>query len=73
MDRLLVRTADFGSANSLKDEEPHPFEMTDDVVVHGKRKPSRAAYIVYVGADALRGCASVTYDKPRHLIQKTCK
>ena len=73
IDRLLVRTADFGSANSIRDEEPDPSEMTDDIVVNGKRKPSRAAYIVYVGADVLRGSASITYDKPRHLIHLMCK
>ncbi len=73
IDRLLVRTADFGSANSIRDEKPDPSEMTDDIVVNGKRKPSRAAYIVYVGADVLRGCTSITYDKPQHLIHLTCK
>ncbi len=73
IDRLLVRTADFGSAKSIRDEEPDPSEMTDDIVVNGKRKQSRAAYIVYVGADVLRGCTLITYDKPRHLIHLTCK
>ena len=73
IDRLLVRIADFGSANAIPDEEPDPSELTDDIVVNGKRKRSRASYIVYVGADALRDCASITYDKPRHLIQLMCK
>lgn len=72
IDRLLVRTADFGSASSIRDEEADPSKMTDDIVVNGKRTPSRASYIVYIGADALRGCASITYDKPNRLIQLMC-
>ena len=38
VDRLLVRTADFGSANSIRDKEPDPSETTDGIVVNGKRK-----------------------------------
>lgn len=73
IDRMMVRVADFGSAASIQDEEIDPSEMMDDIVVNGKRKPSKASFIVYIGADALSGCASITYDKPRHLIRMMCK
>ena len=71
LNQLLVRIADHGSAASIP-KDADPAETTGDVVVRGKRRPSHASYIVYLGADALQGCSSITYDKPRHLIDLSC-
>mgnify|MGYP004500908509 CR=1 FL=1 len=72
--RALVRTADYGSAGSIPDDtEIDPSESGgEDIIVTGKRKASAPVYLVYVGADALRGCSSLTYDKPRKTISMSC-
>lgn len=72
VDRLLVRTADYGSAGSIPDNDIDPSEMSGDIIVNGRRSASRPSYVVYVGADALQGCASITYDKRRHRIDLAC-
>lgn len=72
IERLLVRTADYGTAGSIPDEDIDPSELAGDIIVNGKRSASRPSYVVYVGADALQGCASITYDKGRHLIRLAC-
>lgn len=72
IDRILVRTADYGSAGSIPDDDIDPSEMAGDIIVNGKRSASRPSYVVYIGADALQGCASITYDKRRHLIELAC-
>jgi hypothetical protein len=72
IDRILVRTADYGSAGSIPDDDIDPSEMAGDIIVNGKRSASRPSYVVYIGADVLQGCASITYDKRRHLIKLAC-
>ena len=73
VDGLLVRTADYGPSGVIRDEFVDPAEAPDAVVIRGRRKPTRASYTVYLGADALAGCPAVAYDKPPRLIQLTCR
>ncbi len=70
---LLVRTRDYGSASSIKDPSvDDPSESAGDIVVKGKRKPSRPLYVVYIGADTLAACSSIIYDKPAATITLSC-
>lgn len=72
IDQLLVRTTDYGTSGVIKDSYVDPSEAPGDIVVKGQTK-SRASYTVYIGADALAGCSSITYDKPRRMIHLTCR
>jgi hypothetical protein len=72
---LLVRTRDYGSSGSIFD----PAEASgataakgDSILVKAKRTSSRPIYVVYVGADALSGCSSITYNKPAQTITLSC-
>jgi hypothetical protein len=72
---LLVRTRDYGSSGSIFD----PAEASgataakgDSILVKAKRTSSRAIYVVYVGADALSGCSSITYNKAAQTITLRC-
>ena len=72
---LLVRTHDYGAATDIDPSEADGREMADrgDVVVKGKRTASRPSYVVYVGADLLNGCSSITYDKPGETVTLRCR
>lgn len=71
---ILVRTADYGSAANIADAGPvDPSEDGGDLVVEGRRKGGAPAYVVYVGAAALAGCSSITYDKPAQTISLSCR
>lgn len=72
IDHLLARTADYGSMDAVA-ENIDPSEITDDIVVTARRTATTPAYLVYIGADALNGCASITYDKPRRQIRLACQ
>lgn len=70
----MVRTVDYGSVGSIVDEDAvDPSESSDDIVVTGKRKASKPSYVVYIGADALAGCSTLTYDKPAKTISMSCR
>ncbi len=70
---LLVRTEDFGSATTIPGNKPatEP-EDKSAIIVTAQRKIPKAKLIVYVGADALYGCSSITYDKPAKQIHLSC-
>ncbi|WP_428968610.1 hypothetical protein ACQR50_12835 [Sphingomonas sp. Xoc002] len=71
---LLVRTHDYGSATDIDPSEADGLEADRrDVVVKGKRTKSRPSYVVYIGADMLNGCSSITYDKPGHVVTLRCR
>jgi len=79
IDDLLVRTRDYGSAASIADVDAaapaaeHDASESEDVLVRGKAQRSPASYVVYLGADVLGGCSSITYDKVARQIRLVCR
>lgn len=74
IDDILVRTRDYGNTLAIADPDKiDPSEADDGIVVTGKRRRSRPAYVVYLGADALGGCSSIIYDKSAELITLSCR
>lgn len=71
---LLVRTHDYGAATDIDPSEADGLEAESrDVVVKGKRTKSRPSYVVYIGADLLNACSSITYDKPGATVTLRCR
>lgn len=74
MTNLLVRTHDYGAATDIDPSEADGLEaQKPDVVVKGKRTKTRPSYVVYVGADLLGACSSITYDKPGQMVTLKCR
>ena len=65
---LGVRTADFGNASGIREEGGDP----DEVVVTGDRRRNRGRDRVAIGADQLRNCSSITFDKRARQVRLTC-
>jgi hypothetical protein len=65
---LGVRTADFGNASVIQEEGGDP----DEVVVTGDRRRNRGRDRLSIGADQLRHCSSITFDKRRREVRLTC-
>jgi hypothetical protein len=65
---LGVRTADFGNASGISEEGGDP----DEVVVTGNRHRNRNRDRLAIGADQLRNCSSITFDKRARQIRLTC-
>ena len=65
---LGVRTGDFGNASAIREEGGDP----DEVVVTGDRRRNRNRDRLAIGADQLRHCSSITYDKRRREIRLSC-
>ena len=65
---LGVRTADFGNASAIREEGGDP----DEVVVTGDRGRNRNRDRLAIGADQLRNCSSITFDKRRRQVRLTC-
>ncbi len=71
---LLVRTHDYGAATDIDPSEADGLDAaTRDVVVKGKRAKSKPSYVVYIGADMLKDCSSITYDKPGQTVTLRCR
>jgi hypothetical protein len=69
LDAVAVRTADIGSVGGLPttaDAAADPDEIV--VVARGKRAPGSMT----LGADYLKRCSSIVFDKPARLIRLTC-
>jgi hypothetical protein len=67
--RVAVRTADVGSIAGLPTTADAPADPDEIVVVaRGKRAPGSMT----LGADYLRRCSSIVFDKPRREIRLTC-
>ncbi|MBO9714078.1 hypothetical protein [Sphingomonas sp.] len=68
---MMVRTSDFGSTASIgvQGEEPDP----DEIVVTGEKQKGKRRMVVEVGADALAGCSSITFDKPAKRVVFSCR
>lgn len=71
---LLVRTHDYGAATNIDPSEADGAEEPKgDVVVSGKRNRTKPSYVVYIGADLLDRCASITYDKIAMRVTLRCR
>ncbi len=65
---LGVRTADFGNASGIREEGADP----DEVVVTGERRRNRNRDRLAIGADQLRTCSSITFDKRARQVRLSC-
>lgn len=65
---LGVRTADFGNASAIREEGADP----DEVVVTGDRRRNRGRDRLSIGADQLRACSSITFDKRARQVRLSC-
>lgn len=65
---LGIRTADFGNASGIREEGADP----DEVVVTGERRRNRNRDRLAVGADQLRTCSSITFDKRARQVRLSC-
>lgn len=64
---IVVRTEDTGSVSTIPDNDRDPNEI---VVSGGKKKKPRN--VMYVGMASLKGCSTLTFDKPAELIRLSC-
>jgi hypothetical protein len=65
---LGVRTADFGNAAAIRVVGGDP----DEVIVTGDRRRNRHRDRLSIGADQLRNCSSITFDKRARQIRLSC-
>lgn len=68
IDRLGVRTGDFGSAAGLPSDQADP----DEVMVTAKSKHDPNADRINIGGDLLERCSSILFDNAHRLIALTC-
>lgn len=68
---LLVRTLDYGAARGIADQVDGA-ENPADILVTARTDRQAPQYIVYLGADALSHCSSVTFDKAAMTISLSC-
>lgn len=65
---LGVRTGDFGNTSTIREEGGDP----DEVVVTGDRRRNTRWDRLALGADQLRHCSSITFDKRARQVRLTC-
>lgn len=63
-----VRMQDWGRADSIPDEAPDP----DEIIVSALSKNDKRLRFIILGADALRNCSSITFDKTKRQIRLSC-
>ena len=68
IDRTEVRMQDTGSTNSIPDQAPDP----DEIIVSALSKNDKRLRYIILGADALRNCSSITFDKATRQIRLSC-
>jgi hypothetical protein len=68
IDRTEVRMQDTGSTMSIPDEAPDP----DEIIVSAQSENDKRLRYIILGADALRTCSSITFDKPKRQIRLSC-
>ncbi len=68
LDSIVTRTSDYGDTSDISDADADPGE----IIVTARGKKSKAIYTLQIGRDAMQGCSSLTFDKPRMLIILTC-
>jgi hypothetical protein len=64
---LGIRTGDFGNTSTIREEGGDP----DEIVVTGDRRRSSRWDRLALGADQLRNCSSITFDKRRREVRLT--
>lgn len=65
---VAVRFLDYGNSGSIPDATHDP----DEIVVTGRKGTSKSYRTLHLGADALRTCSSLTFDKARKVISLSC-
>jgi hypothetical protein len=68
---ILVRTLDYGTAAGIADQVEEA-DNPADILVTGRTDRQAPNYIVYLGADVLAGCSSITFDKAAMTITLRC-
>jgi hypothetical protein len=68
---LGVRTADFGSAAGISEQDAQPSDP-DEIVVVGTRNPQKKFDYIRIGSDYLDRCSSITFDKAAKQVRLTC-
>lgn len=74
IDRLGVRTSDFGTTGAIRDGDAvEPAADPDEIVVtaKGKKRDTRRDTLS-LGADQLRHCSSIVFDRNAGVIRLTC-
>lgn len=69
LDAVQVRTADYGNVSAIPVADSDPGE----IVVTGSRKSGKALYALQIGTEAMAGCSSLVFDKPRRQIILHCR
>ncbi|MEP9358852.1 hypothetical protein [Sphingomonas sp. KR3-1] len=72
LERIFVRTGDFGSAASIPDMTA-PEADPDEIVVTGAKKKGKQRSFLEIGRDALAGCSSILFDKPAKTVTLSCR
>ena len=68
INRTEVRMLDTGSTNAIPDAVPDP----DEIIVTALSKSDKRLRYIILGADALRNCSSITFDKARRQVRLSC-
>jgi hypothetical protein len=68
IERTEVRMQDWGSTASIPEAAPDP----DEIIVSALSKNDKQLRFIILGADALRNCSSVTFDKLKRQIRLSC-
>jgi hypothetical protein len=68
IERTEVRTQDTGSTSSIPEEAPDP----DEIIVSALSENDKRLRYIILGADALRNCSSITFDKRKRQIRLSC-
>lgn len=63
-----VRMQDWGQTDSIPEDAPDP----DEILVTALSKNDKRLRFIILGADALRHCSSITFDKPKRQIRLSC-
>jgi hypothetical protein len=64
-----ARVSDLGAISNLPDADLDP----NEVLVTASRSKVKPIYRIILGADALENCSSITFDKPRKVIELSCR
>lgn len=74
IDRLGARTGDFGSTGAIRDGDvAAPATDPDEIVVTAKgKKRDMRRDTISLGADQLRHCSSIVFDRSAGLVHLTC-
>lgn len=71
--RLKVRSVDFGNASGIREAGAPEDDPDETVTVTGKAKKKNYRDRLTLAADALGGCSSITFDKPKKEVRLSCR